>query len=637
MELATLDESLEMAFDDGSCQYEHGMAQVDNYQLTFNSVLQRSWTMSEPTHDLLYRVSFEDRQQHSINVELWLFAESTFSLIFPVWTPGSYMIREYTRNIESVGATAHLERFGPAQATVRLARQGKNRWQGAVERPTQICVSYRLYCREMTVRTNWVERDFASLSGAATFPFVDRVDQPAQIELDLPADWPHVATPLPRIQDDSHKTLFRAETYHEVVDSPIVCGNLQQRQFEVAGGQHYLVNVGGEGLWDLDRAARDTARIVAGHQDFWGCQPYPHYWFINLATGGRGGLEHDNSTLLMCAPHAMRSRESYVDWLGLVSHEFFHTWNIRRLRPRPLMNYDYEREQFLEELWIAEGITSYFDDLALKRLGLCTVEEYLSRLSKTIDTVQSAPGRLVQTLRDSSWDAWTKLYRPDENSRNSRISYYSKGALVSWLLDVELQRATNGEVALDDVVRELGRRHQSSGYSQDDFDQIVVELAGAEVANWLGEQLANAAELDYTPALQWLGLSFEQPTAVDAADGPGAWLGCETKGEQIARVSCVLRGTPAAEAGLNVGDEILGLNGYRVHPDQLENRIREFEPGDEVQLLLARRHKLMSLDVCLGSAPESNWQLTFDPQAQQPAIAMRERWLKGAGDSTYRG
>lgn len=582
--------------------------------------------MSESTVPT-FVIRFENRKRHLIEVELWLTARPPeLTIAFPVWTPGSYMVREYTRNIESIVASMHQSVFGEFQENISFSRSGKNRWFCAIDQDeTIIRIRYQLYCREMSVRTNWVERDYAFLTGAATFPFiVGRADQPLNVRLELPSDWQQALTSMPTLGGEPGT--FRASSFDELVDSPIVCGNFETREFDQGDILHRLIDVGGGELWDLDRASADTQRIVAHHQEFWGEIPYPRYDFINLVTEGRGGLEHDNSTALMCSRYAMRNRDTYVDWLGLVSHEFFHTWNVRRLRPKALMEYDYEREQHVEELWIAEGITSYFDDLSLARLQLCSADEYLKRLSKAINAVQSSPGRHVQTLNQSSWDAWTKLYRPDENSPNSQISYYSKGAIVSWMLDAEIQRATNGSACLDDLVRALWKRCRDTGYTQSDFDALVLEIAGEEVCAWLQVQLTSTEELQFGSTLDWFGLQF----SADDSDPTkkSNWMGCKLASEGDLVITGVVRESPADEAGLNVGDELLAIDGYRVARHNHASVMNCYRNPDKIKILLARRGKIQTHDMQLVPEISQHWQLEFDPKASSDAVARRSRWLQ---------
>lgn len=588
----------------------------------------------------IYRVRFNEAHHHIIEVELWISPEvsaaSTRSgirpleLVFPVWTPGSYMVREYTRNIEAVSAWECNGMDGTTHQSLALQRHGKNRWRIASASPqSTICVRYRLYCREMSVRTNWVERDYGFLTGAATFPYIEGgQDTPIQLQLELPKAWRQVATSLEKLQHTDDRVCLQAVDYDEIVDAPVVCGNFDFRKFNVAGKPHYLANVGGDQLWDLDRAVADTQTIVAYHQQFWQNVPYEQYWFLNLNAETRGGLEHDNSTVLMSSRWTMHRRESYLDWLALVSHEFFHTWNVRRLRPKALMHYDYEVEQFVAELWIAEGITSYFDDLALVRTGLCTRDEYLARLTKIVQTVESSPGRLVQDLRNASWDAWTKHYRPDENSGNSRISYYLKGAVVAWLLDVALQMGSDGQTDLADVMRLLWQRHLKTGYTLEDFEKIIEELGGVGLRRWLELIVREAIEVDYQPAFSWLGLGFKAEDNAKKSNFAKVWIGSQSTGsEGKLIVRNVLRDSPSDRAGMNVDDELLALDGYRLSPDTWPGHLEMFEPEQELELLVSRRGKIVPLKITLGKKPPHNWELVVDTAASSAAKQRQNLWL----------
>ncbi len=578
-----------------------------------------------------YVVKFSETNHHLIEIELWFSATGApLELVFPVWTPGSYMVREYTRNIESIDASAHNLPYGPPLRKLELLRHGKNRWQVAAVATGQfICLSYRLYCREMSVRTNWVERDYGFLTGAAAFPYAaEQQHSPLTVKLELPATWPQIATSLKVLERHGNLALLAADSYDELVDSPIVCGHFEVREFQVGGKSHYFANVGADQLWQVDRAVSDMQTIVAEHQRFWGVVPYDEYWFLNLNTESRGGLEHDNSTVLMCSRWTMHRRETYLDWLALVSHEFFHTWNVRRLRPKELMAYCYESEQFVAELWIAEGITSYFDDLVLVRTGLCTRDEYLARLSKTVQTVEAAPGRLVQDLRNASWDTWTKHYRPDENSGNARISYYLKGAVVAWMLDVALQRHSDGAIKLDDVMRLLWQRHLDTGYTLEDFETIVEELGSVELRNWLYNTVRQATEIDYQPAFDWLGLQFKAEDSAKKTNFAKVWIGSQSTGsEGKLLVRSVLRGSPSDRAGMNVDDELLALDGYRLSPDTWPGHLEMFEPEQELELLVSRRGKIVPLKITLGKKPAHNWDLIVDAQADDAAKQRLYRWL----------
>ncbi|MCA9192405.1 MAG: M61 family metallopeptidase [Planctomycetales bacterium] len=596
---------------------------------------------SQP-NSLHYRVDFSEPNHHVVDVQLWIpqGSSNNMTLVFPVWTPGSYMVREYTRNIEAISARTVSPSQELSSRPLALQREGKNRWRvvdGLTEQSLDslnwILVEYRLYCREMSVRTNWVEGNFGFLTGAATFPWIEgRQNEPITLELKLATDWSDVATSLPESSTQTRQVrVYEAATYDELVDSPVVCGNFPIARFQVNSHVHYLANVGAANLWDVDRAVDDIAKIIQTEHEFWGEIPYQQYWILNLNTECGGGLEHDNSTVLMCSRWTMRKRDAYVNWLALVSHEFFHTWNVRRLRPRSLLEYDYEKEQFIRELWIAEGITSYFDDLFLIRSDVCTREEYLGRLTKNLQSVQNAPGRLVQDLESASWDAWVKHYRPDENTHNARISYYLKGAIVAWLLDVQLRRATNDAVWLDHVMRRLWQQYLATGYTLEDFSTLVSELGGVELESWLNQQITQAGELDIQPALDWFGLRFKD-SASSRQKFPEStgevWIGSDstaTDGRLFVRR--VYRDSPSDRAGLNVEDELISLDGYRVTPEIWPDGLGVYQPGQKLELLVARRGKILTLEIELGEKPPHNWQLEEDTEASEAARSRLQRWL----------
>ena len=311
---------------------------------------------------------------------------------------------------------------------------------------------YRVYGREMTVRTNWIESRFALLQGPATYlTLVGGFDRPHHVTLDLPAGWTRAMSGLPEMSGRPHT--FEAADYDTLVDGPIVAGDLEVYEFSRSGKPHYLVNVNEGGSWDGARAIGDVERIVAEHEKLWGSLPYDKYVFVNMITEASGGLEHRNSSVLMTSRWAMGTRQAYVGWLNLVSHEFFHVWNVKRLRPAALGPFDYENENYTPSLWVSEGFTSYYGDLLVRRAGLSSDAEFFGALSSDIRGLETTPGRLVQPVTQSSYDAWIKQYRPDENSANTSVSYYAKGQVIAALLDARIRLATNGQRSLDDVMR----------------------------------------------------------------------------------------------------------------------------------------------------------------------------------------
>lgn len=582
-----------------------------------------------------YTIRFSQAKNHYADVELRCETggQPQFELMMPVWTPGSYLIREYARHVETISAA------DPDGTELSVSRSRKNRWLIKCGDAKSVVVKYRLYCNEMTVRTNQVERDFALFNGASTFLTpVAASGQKHQVRVELPDEWKHAICSLPNVDDD--KQAFIAEDFDELVDSPILCGNPDIYPFQVGDREHLLVSIGEGEIWDGEATARDLEKIVAEHHKLWGTVPYPRYIFFNLLVEAGGGLEHDNSTVMMISRWYYRDREKYVRWLGLASHEFFHTWNVRRLRPKPLVEYDYENEVYLRSLWIAEGITSYYDDLQLARCGLISQKEYLDAVSKQIEKLQTTPGRNIQSLSDSSHDTWIKLYRPNENSGNSQVSYYNKGAVAAFLLDVEIRSATDGEKSLDDVMRILYERHVGEvGYSQGDFRTIVEEVSGVDLSDWFSRYIDGVDEFDYSKAQSWYGLEFQQPKSSPEGGEAGgdkeqsdekkkSWVGLTTEDKSGKLViTKVLRDSPAFEAGLNVDDEILAIEQYRVTNGNWSTRLKQYQPGESVEVMIARREHIERLRLVLGEAPADSWKLSV---VKEPSDAQKQQlkaWL----------
>jgi len=544
-------------------------------------------------------------------------------LLMPVWTPGSYLVREFSRHVLSIDAAA------ADGQPLTVEKTAKNRWRVSDTRGSgAVVVRYRLYAHEMSVRTNFVDDEFALVNGAATYVTTEpALSRAHAVRLDLPSSWTS-HTSLDRVEGDSPHH-YSAPDYDTLIDSPIAAGRAVVRAFTVANRAHEIADIGDPSAWESDRAAADIATIVEAQHAFWRTVPYDRYVFLNLISEAGGGLEHKASTVLMTSRWKTRTRKAYLDWLRLASHEFFHTWNVKRLRPIELGPFDLERENYTRALWVAEGVTEYYGDLLVRRSGLCSDREYLDEIGGHIEQVQSTPGRLVQPLGHASFDAWIKHYRPDENSPNAAMSYYTKGAVVAFLLDAEIRRATDGARSLDDVMRiAFDRFSGARGYREPEFRSLASEVAGRDLAPWLTQGVDSTQELDYQPALDWLGLRLcaDEP----AADRPRrAFLGVTTRNDAGRLIVTGVRaGTPAAAAGVNPDDEILALDDYRVRADQLESRLDVVRPGDRIGLVVARRERLVRLEITPSDPPQP-LKLDADPGATDEQEARRRAWLDG--------
>ena len=415
--------------------------------LTLIALFAATTAMTETQEPFRHVLRFPDAASHYVSVETTVPAggRPAVELFMAVWTPGSYLVREYARHVEEVRAKDEKG------ALRRVSKTRKNRWSVESAGARSLTVSYRVYAREMGVRSNYVERDFGFLNGAPTFLSpVGEGARPHEVRIERPSQWSKVVTALPAVA--GAPDTYGAPDYDTLVDSPMAFGNPALYRFTVDGREHVLANEGEGGVWDGPTSAADTEKIVRAAGALWGSFPYPRYVFLNFITEAGGGLEHKGSTLLLTSRYRTRTRKGYLGWLSLVAHEHFHAWNVKRLRPEALGPFDYEAEAYTKDLWISEGITDYYADLMVRRAGISTDKEYLRALSEPIEQVETTPGRKVQPVDMASFDAWIKHYRPDENTPNTAIDYYAKGAVVGFLLDTTIRAAHGGS-------QEPRRRH----------------------------------------------------------------------------------------------------------------------------------------------------------------------------------
>jgi len=468
---------------------------------------------AKPRTTVSYTVSFPDLKGHIAHVEAVIptAGSPTVEIIMPVWSPGFYMVENYADQVRDL--TTH----GRDGHELPVAQTRPSRWRITTSGSNRITVVYNLNASGRSVTSNWVGEDYLVLNGPPTFVTpVDR-DGPRDVQLALPSHWPQSACALtPHPDGQAHH--YRAADYDELVDSPIIAGKLSLHPFAVEGSRHMLVDLGDLGDWDGARGAQELEKIVRETRHFFGFLPFDRYYFLNVFRGG-GGLEHKDSTLLTASSHQATSPEAHFRWLSFVSHEYFHAFNVKRLRPIELGPFDYVTPPRTSSLWIAEGLTSYFGELLVVRAGLGTTEEYLNSLSAHITQLQNTPGRLVESLNQASLSIWDTGYSGIARDRNNHVSYYVKGPVVGFLLDAHIRRLTRGRRSLDDVIRLAYERYSGvRGFTPDQFRATAEEIAHADLKAWFHKALATTEELDYKEALHYFGLRFsETPPATEPA------------------------------------------------------------------------------------------------------------------------
>lgn len=454
---------------------------------------------------IAYTVKFPAPDTHYVEVEARVPASGrAVELMMPIWSPGYYREEPYAERVENLTARS------VKGTELRVEQPRKNRWRVQTSGGASVTVSYRVFCNQRSVTTNYVGTDYAVLNGAPTFiTRVETAKRPHDVKLELPSGWRAMTGlgPAP----DRQPNHFRAADYETLVDSPIMAGDLGVREFTVAGKPHYIVSAGDVQGWDAEGATRDLAKFVQEVHDFWGFLPYDKYVFLLMFRQGGGGLEHLNSTL---STVAARPGPGMWSGIGLLSHEYFHLYNVKRLRPVELGPFDFERPPRTGSLWIAEGVTSYYSGLLVERAGLRTRNQYLESLSSLIGQLQTSPGRLLQSVEQSSLEVWGNS-NSGVNPAATTVSYYNKGNVLGLLLDAKIRRATNGQRTFDDVMKAAYRRYsRARGYTADQFRAVAEEVAGVDLQAWFKKSVSSVEELDYDDLLECFGLRFtksEQP------------------------------------------------------------------------------------------------------------------------------
>ncbi len=580
-------------------------------------------SLSDPS--LSYRVSMPHPTNHRFEIEAIVHGEVGYclELKMAVWTPGSYLVREYSRHIQDF---AVRDESGKSLPWKKIA---KNHWRidsRDVQGP--IVFSYSLYANELTVRTNHLDRTHGYFNGASTFLYIPgKESQPIDVTIVPPDETWAIATSLPEI---SPKT-FQAADFNTLVDSPFEIGLHSKFEFEVLGKPHEWV-IWGKGTVDPNQLMADTTKIIETEAKLFGGLPYDRYLFLLHLSNGYGGLEHRNSCSLIFSRNGFKKRESYEDFLTLVAHEFFHLWNVKRLRPKELETFDYDGENYTPSLWFSEGATSFYDNVIPLRAGLYDARTYLKNLGKTITRFLTTPGRLVQPLSESSFDAWIKLYRPDTNTPNSQMSYYLKGELVTFLLDLALRRRHENQRSFDDVMRKLwtefGQGEDGEvGFTPGDLKGTIETVAEFDLTSFFAKYIDGLTPLPFQAALADFGLQLESNLGQKLPPIHGARLALE-HGKTL--VKYVASNSPAEKAGLDAGDEILAIDGLRTNPDLINDRLQASQPGDQLEITFFHQDELLQTLLTLGE-PEAS-QYTVVP-LKDPTEAQQKRFQNWLGCS----
>jgi predicted metalloprotease with PDZ domain len=595
--------------------------------------------------EMSYKLAFPQPHTHLYEVSLTIGNVTTpqLDLSLPIWTPGSYLAREYARHVQDFNADDGSERPLPwrkiDKATWRIETAASADSQKTVR------VSYRVYANELATQTSHLDATHAYFNGASLFMYVPgAVNRPHRIKFITPEGW-RVTTPL-ALKPDADGYYIAAD-YDRLVDSPTEIGAHKLLEFAVRGKPH-RVAIWGQYEFDDNRLMNDLAKIVEEGAKIFGGLPYDHYTFIvHVQPGIGGGTEHLNSNVSMTRPEAFKSERGYKGFLGLESHEYFHHWNVKRIRPLALGPFDYQRENYTSGLWVSEGVTSYYGDQLLRRAGLIGVNEYLDGLANTVAGYEQTPGRFEQSAESASFDAWIKLYRPDENSVNSAMSYYTKGELLGLMFDIEIRALTGNAKSLDDVMRLLLENHglPKPGFTDAELKAAFERVAGVDLTNFWSRFVAGRDEIDFAAYFNKAGLQLTKgyrpgtPYAAGKTDKPGALgIGARANGDRVV-VANVIAGSPAYEGGVNAGDELVAIDGKKIDANNGVERLGQpgllnnLRAGQRVTLTVFRRERLVNFDLTAAAKQFDHYTITELKDAGDAQKALRDSWLSKEKDA----
>lgn len=561
-----------------------------------------------------YEVRMSEPHTHYFEVKMTIknHDDNKVDIYMPTWSPGSYLIREFSKNVEELTANQNAKELN-------IEKINKNTWRISPNNKSDIVVTYKVYAYEMSVRTSFLDASHGYFNGTSMF----MTYQPAQnkssnIIIHPYKDWKKVSTALPIAKGDKG-FVYVAENYDVLVDAPFEIGNHVTFDFTAAGVLHHVAMYG-EGNYNIDTLKKDMAKVVEACTNVFGENPNKEYTFIihNL-TKGSGGLEHLSSTTLQVNRWTY-SGSAYKGFLSLVAHEYFHLWNVKRIRPIELGPFDYSNENYTSLLWVMEGFTSYYDELLLYRAGIYTKEEILNKLSSSINNIENQPGNKVQPVAHASFDAWIKAYRPNENSYNTTISYYTKGSVVANMLDLMIIKNTKGEKSLDDVMKVLYNKfykQNDRGFTAEEMKKTLEEVSGLNLDDFYAKFINGTETFDYPTLFSYVGFQVEPLTENSLS------LGVSLSGNTI---KTVYRNSTAYDGGLNANDEILAIDNYRF-ADNYDEITEDKKEGDMLNILISRDNIIQTIKIPMKPKNVVRYYIFNTENVSDEMKKLQKKWL----------
>ena len=576
---------------------------------------------------ICYTVTAKNLLANLFEVELKLHNPNPLGQVFslPNWIPGSYLIRDFAKNIVSIQARSGSQ-------ALLIKKLDKNHWISA---PCQeeITLSYEVYAFDLSVRSAYLTNERAFFNGTSMF-LLPLGFENEQCELHiLPANsaqtlgnW-SCATGLKKTKEFN----FIANNYQDLIDHPVEMADFTLFDFEVQNVKHQMAITGMHNT-DIKRLQQDLKTICEHHVSFFNnSMPFDDYLFLTLVrTQGYGGLEHKNSSSLICSRKELPAigmqeiSKDYTRFLALCSHEYFHAWWVKTIKPASFHNLDLNRENYTEQLWIFEGFTSYYDELSLLRAKLLTPEQYLDLFAQTVTRVQKSKGRLTQSLAQSSYEAWTKFYQQDENAPNAIVSYYTKGALLAFVLDVEIRKQTNGEKTLDDIVKHVWDGYQSCGLEDNTIQTIINQITNTDFSEFFKDYLYGVKELPLKACFEYMGIDCQFVEYL--ADLSDFGLSVSTQGE-FSQITQVFADSSAQLAGLYVGDKIVSVNFQHLKDKALIAQLNQYAPGEVIKVGVLRDELLMEIPVMIGQINPTFCKLSLKTELDKQTIKQQRQWF----------
>lgn len=573
--------------------------------------------------DVKYKLKMPRPQDHYYHVEMELtdFGSSELDVVMPIWTPGSYLAREFAKNVNLVRA------FDENGNILDVKKRDKNSWRIFKGNARKVRINYEVYAFELTVRTSFLDLSHGFVSGSGVFMFVRGFEKnPGELEIYPYYEFDVITTALKEkdegIVRDGFKT-YKYDSYDHLLDCPIEIGNQEVFTFEASGLEH-TVSMYGFGNYDIARLQKDMANIVESSTNVFGQNPNKDYTFIihNVANS-QGGLEHTNSTVLSVNRWAYEGPK-YIDFLKLVAHEYFHLWNVKRIRPVELGPFDYSNENYTSQLWVMEGFTSYYEKLILLRAGYYTNDAFLKKMFSSLNYIEGSTGARVQPVAHASFDAWIKAYRPNENSHNTTASYYSRGAVIAMMLDAKMIKKYNGKKGLDAFMQGLYAKYfkgQNRGFTEDEFKQELEHFLGENLDQFYNDYINGTKIPDYNAVFSEIGLSVEYIGTPKPSVGISM---VQTDGKT--KVSRIRSGSAAEDAGISVNDELIGCNGIRIDKKTLELYFKSVSEGEAINLLFSRDNLLYSTEIIVTEYEQPKFKYSI--KTDRNNIKLFNYWLR---------